>query len=145
MSLGIFPSILWNGLRRIRINILFLMCLVEFTCEAPSGPGLVCRIFKNYEFSFTSSELLIQMTYFFSIHFWWAVYSFPLQYSCLKIPWIEEPAWLQSMGCRVSHDWASMQQYGLSSGALLGHFEMTAVSCANDKGSRDLVEVKLRE
>ena len=28
----------------------------------------------------------------------------PLQYTFLKIPWIEEPAWLQSMGCRVSHD-----------------------------------------
>ena len=81
------------------------MCLVEFTCEAPSGPGLVCRIFKNYEFSFTSSELLIQMTYFFLIHFWWAVYSFPLQYSCLKTPWIEEPRGLQSMGSqRIGRD-----------------------------------------
>ena len=32
----------------------------------------------------------------------------PLQYSCLKIPWTEEPGGLQSMGSRrVGHDWAS--------------------------------------
>ena len=32
----------------------------------------------------------------------------PLQYSCWKIPWIEEPGWLQSMGSRrVRHDWAT--------------------------------------
>ena len=66
----------------------------------------------------------------------------PLQYTCLKIPWTGEPAWPQSMGCRVSHDWTCTQKYGLSSGALLGHFEMTAVSCVNDKGSWDLVGVK---
>ena len=29
----------------------------------------------------------------------------PLQYSCLKIPWMEEPGGLQSMGLlRVRHD-----------------------------------------
>ena len=29
----------------------------------------------------------------------------PLQYSCLKIPWTEEPAGLQSLGLqRVGHD-----------------------------------------
>ena len=27
----------------------------------------------------------------------------PLQYSCLGIPWTEEPGKLQSMGCRVEH------------------------------------------
>ena len=32
----------------------------------------------------------------------------PLQYSCLKIPWIEEPGRLQSMGSlRARHDWAT--------------------------------------
>ena len=32
----------------------------------------------------------------------------PLQYSCLEIPWMEEPGGLQSMGpLRVGHDWAS--------------------------------------
>ena len=32
----------------------------------------------------------------------------PLQYSCWKIPWTEEPAGLQSMGSqRVGHDWAT--------------------------------------
>ena len=31
----------------------------------------------------------------------------PLQYSCLKIPWIEEPGGPQSMGLqRVGHDWS---------------------------------------
>ena len=31
----------------------------------------------------------------------------PLQYSCLKIPWIEKPDRLQSMGSqRVRHNWA---------------------------------------
>ena len=28
----------------------------------------------------------------------------PLQYSCWRIPWTEEPGGLQSMGCRVGHD-----------------------------------------
>ena len=32
----------------------------------------------------------------------------PLQYSCLGIPWIEEPGGLQSMGSlRVGHDWVT--------------------------------------
>ena len=32
----------------------------------------------------------------------------PLQYSCLEIPWTEEPGTLQSMGSlRVGHDWAT--------------------------------------
>ena len=32
----------------------------------------------------------------------------PLQYSCLKIPWAEEPGSLQSMGSwTVGHDWAT--------------------------------------
>ena len=32
----------------------------------------------------------------------------PLQYSCLEIPWMEEPGWLQSKGLqRVRHDWAT--------------------------------------
>ena len=32
----------------------------------------------------------------------------PLQYSCWKIPWTEEPGRLQSMGSwRVGHDWAA--------------------------------------
>ena len=32
----------------------------------------------------------------------------PLQYSCLKIPWMEEPGSLQSMGSqRVGHDWVT--------------------------------------
>ena len=34
-------------------------------------------------------------------------HSNPLQYSCLKIPWTEEPGGLQSMGSqRVGHDWS---------------------------------------
>ena len=36
----------------------------------------------------------------------------PLQYSCLKIPWTEEPGGLQSTGFqRVSHDWACMHTH----------------------------------
>ena len=32
----------------------------------------------------------------------------PLQYSCWKIPWTEEPGRLQSMGSqRIGHDWAT--------------------------------------
>ena len=32
----------------------------------------------------------------------------PLQYSCLEIPWMEEPGGLQSMGSlRVGHDWTT--------------------------------------
>ena len=32
----------------------------------------------------------------------------PLQYSCLGIPWTEDPGGLQSMGSlRVGHDWAT--------------------------------------
>ena len=32
----------------------------------------------------------------------------PLQYSCLKIPWMEEPGRLQSVGSlRVGHDWVT--------------------------------------
>jgi len=32
----------------------------------------------------------------------------PLQHSCLKIPWMQEPDRLQSMGSqRVGHDWAT--------------------------------------
>ena len=31
----------------------------------------------------------------------------PLHYSCLEIPWTEEPGWLQSIGWqRVGHDWS---------------------------------------
>ena len=34
----------------------------------------------------------------------------PLQYSCLEIPWMEDPGGLQSMGShRVGHDWATSQ------------------------------------
>ena len=41
----------------------------------------------------------------------------PLQYSCLEIPWTEEPGGPQSMGCRVRHDWALWpQQDNLGSG-----------------------------
>ena len=33
----------------------------------------------------------------------------PLQYSCLKIPWMEEPGGLSSMGShRVEHDWSDL-------------------------------------
>ena len=36
----------------------------------------------------------------------------PLQYSCLEIPWTEEPGGLQSMGLqRVRHDWAHMHTH----------------------------------
>ena len=36
------------------------------------------------------------------------MYGTPLQYSCLEIPWTEEPGGLQSMGSlRVGHDWAT--------------------------------------
>ena len=32
----------------------------------------------------------------------------PLQYSCLEMPWTEEPGGLQSMGSlRVGHDWVT--------------------------------------
>ena len=31
----------------------------------------------------------------------------PLQYSCLGNPWTEGPAGLQSVGCRVRHDWVT--------------------------------------
>ena len=32
----------------------------------------------------------------------------PLRYSCLRIPWTEQPGGLQSMGVtRVRHDWAT--------------------------------------
>ena len=35
-------------------------------------------------------------------------YSNPLQYSCLRIPWTEEPSWPHSMGSqRVRHDYVS--------------------------------------
>ena len=35
----------------------------------------------------------------------------PLQYSCLKIPWIEEPGRLQSIGSqRARHDLVTKQQ-----------------------------------
>ena len=36
----------------------------------------------------------------------------PLQYSCLEIPWMEEPGRLQSMGSqRVGHDWATLLSF----------------------------------
>ena len=36
----------------------------------------------------------------------------PLQYSCLKIPWTEEPGGLQSMGSqRAGHNWATSYTY----------------------------------
>ena len=38
----------------------------------------------------------------------WIYNGTPLQYSCLEIPWTEEPAGLQSMGSlRVGHNWAT--------------------------------------
>ena len=38
----------------------------------------------------------------------WIYLYTPLQYSCWKIPWTEEPGRLQSMGSlRVGHDWAT--------------------------------------
>ena len=40
----------------------------------------------------------------------------PLQYSCLGIPWTEEPGGLQSMGYqRVRHDWAHTHKPSLTS------------------------------
>ena len=49
-----------------------------------------------------------------SVKLWWYSFSFregngtPLQYSCWKIPWMEEPGGLQSMGSlRVRHDWVT--------------------------------------
>ena len=37
----------------------------------------------------------------------------PLQYSCLKIPWMEEPGRLQSMGSkRFRHDWVTSLHFG---------------------------------
>ena len=82
------------------------MGLVEFTCEVLSRPGLVCRIFKNYEFSFTSSELLIQMIYFFLIQFWWAVYFFSLQYSCLEDSMDRGARWASVHG--VTKNWTRL-------------------------------------
>ena len=39
-----------------------------------------------------------------------------LQYSCLQIPWTEEPVGLQSMGSqRVGQDWACTQAHAISS------------------------------
>ena len=39
----------------------------------------------------------------------------PLQYSCRKSPWTEEPGRLQSMGSpRVGHDWATSLYFSLS-------------------------------
>jgi len=40
----------------------------------------------------------------------------PLQYSCLEIPWTEEPGRLQSMGSqRVRHDWVTSLSLALAS------------------------------
>ena len=40
------------------------------------------------------------------------VHGNPLHYSCLRIPWIEEPGGLQSMGSqRVRNDWSNWAQY----------------------------------
>ena len=49
-----------------------------------------------------------------------------LQYSCWKIPWMEEPGRLQSMGLqRVRHDWAT----SLSFPSLTVYDMMTPISC----------------
>ena len=46
----------------------FFVCLVEFTCEAILT--FVCREFLNYRFYFSSSDLSVQIIYFFLIQFW---------------------------------------------------------------------------
>ena len=46
----------------------------------------------------------------------------PLQYSCLKIPWIEGPGGLQSMGLpRVRHDLVTKPPPPPGVGARIGH------------------------
>ena len=46
----------------------------------------------------------------------------PLQYSCLKIPWTEEPGGLQSTGFqRASHDWGCMHTHTITILRLSGH------------------------
>ena len=40
----------------------------------------------------------------------------PLQYSCLEVPWTEEPGGLQSMGSkRIGHDLVTKQQQSRNS------------------------------
>ena len=54
----------------------------------------------------------------------------PLQYSCLEIPWTEEPGRLQSMGHRVRPDLATEQQQIVLTVLLA---EATAVQPANSR------------
>ena len=51
----------------------FLVCLVEFTCEAIWPWTFVCKEFINYRFCFTSSCWPVQVIYFFLIQFCWIV------------------------------------------------------------------------
>ena len=61
----------------------------------------------------------------------------PLQYSCLKIPWTEEPGRLQSRGWqKVGHDWATSHSYKWYNWGFPGGSAGKESSCnAGDLGS----------
>ena len=59
----------------------------------------------------------------------------PLQYSCLKIAWTEEPGRLQSMGSlRVGHDWVTSLSLSLS---CIGEGNGNPLQCSCLENPRD--------
>ena len=65
------------------------------------------KIFKTYIF-FSTALIATEYLIIFTILDIREGNGTPFQYSCLKIPWMEEPGRLQSMGLlRVGHDWAT--------------------------------------
>ena len=64
----------------------------------------------------------------------------PLQYSCLEIPWMEEPGRLQSMGLkRVGHDWATSLSFHFNDSLLIFFvfvFHSSYSFCRQEHGKR---------
>ena len=90
----------------------FSSCLQSFPASGSDEFALHIRWPKYWSFSFSISPFkeysgLISLRISFRILSYILLIT-PLQYSCLEIPWTEEPGGLQSMGpLRVGQDWAT--------------------------------------
>ena len=80
-------------------------------------------------------EQIMQPTYMVCSHWSGEGDGIPIQYSAWKIPWMEEPGRLQSMGSlRVGHDWATSLYFSLS---CIGEDNGNPLQCSCLENTRD--------
>ena len=97
--LFLLTKILWTFLCQRRVKEIIFRSLDVF----PSHAYRNCNDFIFYS-GYMAGSLLMYL-YIYVIMYFREGNGTPLQYSCLKIPWMEEPGRLQSMGLqRVVHD-----------------------------------------